>query len=120
MQWLSPLTAPPDQALASQAPDPPPSPAAKGNSAALIGGVAAGAVLVAVLLGVLVVRGWRRRHRRRQAAQAAAGEDREGEQLEGALHIPTIRADKPAKAAAAMKALRAPVALVATPWRPAE
>lgn len=60
------------------------------------------------------------RRRRRQTAHAndnAMDGGRDMLEEEGVI-IPRLRADKPRDAAAAMKQLRAPAAVVASPWRP--
>ena len=99
--------------------------AGKGISTALNAVLASIGALLAVLLAALAFCAWRRwgccrccgAGRKRQGEPPAAADDDE-EKLEGARPVLRIRVEKPAHAEQAMKALHAPAALVATPWRP--
>jgi hypothetical protein len=79
--------------------------------------------LLAVLLAALAYCAWRRGwgccagRKRQQEMPAGAAEEGE-ENLEAAMPVLRIRVEKPAHADQAMRALHAPAAIVATPWRP--
>jgi hypothetical protein len=97
--------------------------AGKGISTALIAVLASIGALLAVLLAALAYCAWRRgwgccAGRKRQQEPPAAGADEGEEKLEGAMPVLRIRVEKPAHADQAMKAMHAPAAFVATPWRP--
>lgn len=106
-------------------PSPPPAPsswaqgikkAAKSASGVLIGvAVAVGFLVTALLLslGFCLLRRWRRRKVADQEHSECSHGG--GPDVPNVLHL---RVDKPAEAAAAMRALGAPAAMVATPWRP--
>ncbi len=76
--------------------------------------------MIALLLLAAALLVCRNRRRRRQIAQAVGNAVDGVEDMpdEEGVSIPRLRADKPRDAAAAMKQLRAPAAVVASPWRP--
>ena len=66
-----------------------------------------------VILAIWLVLRWRRR---RAAVDGSGSGDGDGDEVP--LDILRVRVTKPQEAAAVMRAVGAPVALVTTPWRP--